>query len=107
VRHLGAVGSYSNVACLSPRGAVVWERQMDEDPNAADELGERINAFFDRYILPLKAEGYSNTALDKTLAAIGGWASVGLRVRWPSGPAPASDVATLVPLARAALPEMF
>ncbi len=32
-RHLGAVGSYSNVACLAPSGALRWETQMDEDPD--------------------------------------------------------------------------
>ena len=71
-RRLGAVGSYSNVACMAPAGALAWERQMDRDPDGAEELGARIMAFFDTYIAPLKAGGYSNTALDKALAAVGG-----------------------------------
>lgn len=106
-RHLGAVGSYSNVACMAPAGALAWERQMDEDPAGADALGARIMAFFERYVGPLKASGYSNTALDKALAAIGGWAPIGTRARWPYSSVPDDEVAVLAPLARAALPELF
>ncbi len=80
---------------------------MAKDPDEAVALGRRIIAFFERYISPLKIEGYSNPALDKTLAAIGGWAQVGTRVRWPYASVPDEVVARLAPLARAALPEMF
>ncbi len=103
----GASGSYSNVACLGPSGALEWEQQMTRDPESAIALGERIMAFFDRHIAPLKAQGFSNPALDKTLAAIGGWAPVGTRVRWPYASVPEEVVASLRPVARAALPEMF
>jgi dihydrodipicolinate synthase/N-acetylneuraminate lyase len=106
-RRLGAVGSYSNVACLAPVGALTWERQMGSDPDGAEELGTRIMAFFDAYIGPLKAQGYSNTALDKALAAVGGWAPIGTRARWPYSSVPEDEVAVLAPLARAALPELF
>ena len=106
-RRLGAVGSYSNVACLEPAGALAWERQMDRDPVGAEALGARIMSFFDTYILPLKARGYSNTALDKALAAVGGWAPIGTRARWPYSSVPDEEVAVLAPLARAALPELF
>ncbi len=106
-RRLGAAGSYSNVACLSPAAAVAWERQMDHDPDGADALGQRIMAFFDEFIAPLKVQGYSNTALDKTLAAVGAWAPVGTRVRWPYSSVPDETVAVLAPLARSALPELF
>ncbi len=105
-RH-GASGSYSNVACMGPNGALAWERQMAKDPDEAVALGRRIISFFERYIAPLKAEGYSNPALDKTLAAIGGWAQVGTRVRWPYASVPDEVVARLAPIARAAVPEMF
>lgn len=80
---------------------------MDSDPVAAEELGDRIMAFFDAYIAPLKARGYSNTALDKALAAVGGWAPIGTRARWPYSSVPDEEVAVLAPLARAALPELF
>ena len=106
-RRLGAVGSYSNVACLAPAGALAWETQMDRDPVAAEALGDRIMAFFDAYIGPLKARGYSNTALDKALAAVGGWAPIGTRTRWPYNSVPDEEVTVLAPLARAALPELF
>jgi dihydrodipicolinate synthase/N-acetylneuraminate lyase len=106
-RHLGAVGSYSNIACLEPAGALAWERQMDEEAEAADAFGRRILSFFDRYVMPLKAQGYSDTALDKALAAIGGWAPVGARVRWPYSSVPEEDIAALRPVARAELPELF
>ncbi len=106
-RHLGAVGSYSNVACLAPSGALRWETQMDEDPTGADALGERILAFFGQHILPLRSMGYSDTALDKTLAAIGGWAPIGTRVRWPYSSVPDEVAKEMAPLARAALPELF
>ena len=107
VRHLGAVGSYSNVACLEPSGAVRWEGQMDNDPSGADALGERILAFFAHHILPLRSDGYSDTALDKTLAAIGGWAPIGTRVRWPYSSVPDEVVDEIAPIARATLPELF
>jgi hypothetical protein len=80
---------------------------MEEDPDGAEALGRRIMGFFDDHIMPLKKRGYSDTALDKTLAAIGAWALVGTRVRWPYSSVPDEDVATLTPLARAALPELF
>lgn len=106
-RPLGAAGSYSNIACLRPAGAVAWERWMETEPVRADELGERVIAFFDRHIGPLKAQGYCNTALDKTLAAIGAWAPIGTRTRWPYDTIPDEVVEILKPLARAALPELF
>ncbi len=80
---------------------------MEADPDGADALGRRIMAFFDRCMAPLKAQGYSNTALDKALAAIGGWAPIGTRVRWPYASVPDETVGTLSPMARAALPELF
>jgi dihydrodipicolinate synthase/N-acetylneuraminate lyase len=103
----GASGSYSNVACLSPSGALEWEKQMTRDLDAAIALGERVMDFFQGHIAPLKAQGFSNPALDKTLAAIGGWAPVGTRVRWPYAWVPEEVAASLIPVARAALPEMF
>jgi dihydrodipicolinate synthase/N-acetylneuraminate lyase len=105
--HYGASGSYSNVACLGPKGALEWEKKMTEEPDAAVAFGERIMAFFKRHIAPLQEQGYSNPALDKTLAAIGGWAPVGTRVRWPYASVPAEVVTSLRPVAQAALPEMF
>lgn len=106
-RPLGAAGSYSNVACLAPAGAVAWERQMQTDPAAAGALGERVIAFFQENMAPLHAQGYCNTALDKALAAIGGWAPIGTRARWPHAAVPEEVVEMLKPKARLALPELF
>lgn len=103
----GAAGSYSNVACLSPRGAVAWEALLAERPAEALELGGRIMSFFQEYMTPLKEQGFSNTALDKTLATMGGWAPVGTRVRWPYASVPEQVAHDLAPRARAALPELF
>ena len=80
----GAAGAYSNVACLSPAGAQRWYDQMRVDLPAALELEQRIRRFMDMEIAPfIVRDGYANPALDKLLAAIGGWADVGTRLRWP------------------------
>jgi dihydrodipicolinate synthase/N-acetylneuraminate lyase len=102
----GASGAYSNVACLSPHGAVAWYRDMRTDPAGAARLETRLNAFLDRHVLPLQAAGFSNPALDKTLAAIGAWAPVGTRLRWPYSSVPAEVVTRLRSAARDELPEL-
>ena len=80
---LGASGSYSNVACLHQGLAVAWWRQMQSDPAGAQELGRRICGFLDHHVVPLLRAGYSNPAVDKALACLGGWSRVGTRLRWP------------------------
>ncbi len=103
----GAAGAYSNVACLSPAGAVAWYAQMRSDPDGAADLESRLQHFLGRHITPLQQRGYSNAALDKTLAHIGGWAAIGTRLRWPYQGVPEADAEALRPLARAAVPELF
>ncbi len=78
-----AAGAFSNVACLSPQGAQRWTDLMATDLPAALELETRIQGFITGHILPFANAGYSNAALDKLLAAIGGWADVGTRLRGP------------------------
>ena len=46
------------------------------DPALARLFAEEITPLLGR-------EGYSNASADKLLAAIGNWADVGLRLRWP------------------------
>jgi dihydrodipicolinate synthase/N-acetylneuraminate lyase len=105
---LGASGAYSNVACLSPSGAVRWEQQMARDMPAALELETRILTFMHEHILPLRdAAGYSNQALDKLLAAIGGWAPIGTRLRWPYRWIDEGTAAELRIAAKRIVPEMF
>jgi len=79
---LGAHGSYSNVACIHPRGAVLWYELMQRDPVRAQEIEREILAFLQKRILPLCAK-YVDAGIDKLLAHAGGWGAVGTRLRWP------------------------
>ncbi|NYJ13233.1 dihydrodipicolinate synthase/N-acetylneuraminate lyase [Rhizobium leguminosarum] len=47
-----ATGSFSNVACLSPRGAQAWTVSMRDELDAALDLERRICTFMDRPISP-------------------------------------------------------
>ncbi|WP_432950203.1 dihydrodipicolinate synthase family protein [Kribbella sp. CA-253562] len=103
---LGADGSYSNVAALSPAGSVGWYELMQSDHQAALDVERRIAEFFAEHIAPLQKDGLSNPALDKFLAAVGGWADVGTRVRWPMTSADPDLVAPARATARRLLPEL-
>ena len=78
-----AAGAYSNVACINPQAAQRWWQLMRADIDEAIVIEQGIQLFFSRYIVPFAEKGYSNPALDKLLAAVGGWANVGTRLRWP------------------------
>ncbi len=78
-----ARGAYSNVACLSPEGSQRWWDLMQSDPGKAMAIQINILEFFEECIVPFKKAGYSNPALDKFLAAVGGWSDIGTRLRWP------------------------
>lgn len=103
----GAHGSYSNVACLSPRGAVRWYELMRADMVAALETEHKILAFFQSYIGPYAEKGYSNPALDKLLAAIGGWTKIGTRLRWPYRWISEAEAQCLHGVVREEIPELF
>jgi dihydrodipicolinate synthase/N-acetylneuraminate lyase len=103
----GASGAYSNVACLSPRGAAAWHRMACATPSDGEALEARIRAFLDRHIMPWARQGHSNTALDKALARIGGWAPMSTRTRWPYRAVPEAAADALAPVARQELPELF
>lgn len=79
----GAHGAYSNVACIHPRAAQHWYELMLIDMDQALDIERRIQQFMTDYVAPYGKEGYSNPALDKFLAAMGGWADIGTRLRWP------------------------
>ena len=84
IREGVAAGAFSNVACLSPRGAQRWTDLMQTDMDAAIEIEQRICKFMDQHIVPFRQKsGYSNAALDKLLCAIGNWGPVGTRLRFP------------------------
>jgi len=100
----GAAGSYSNVACLQPAGAARWYELMKSDLSAALAFEARILEFLKRHIIPTD---YCNAAKDKWMAAIGNWAQMGTRLRWPYRFVPESEAKRLQPIARQALPELF
>ena len=105
---LGAHGSYSNVACLSPKGAMKWQASIQSDYSAALDLEKRIKQFMVEHIVPYRDQlGHSNTALDKLLAAVGNWSQVGTRLRWPYRGVPEVEAGRLRPIARQQLPELF
>lgn len=104
----GASGSYSNIACLSPKGAQKWFELMKTDINAALEIENRIQKFFSEYILPFRTkENYCNAALDKFLAAIGGWGNAGTSLRFPYRWIPEEEAKKILPIVKSVLPELF
>ncbi|MBP1996028.1 dihydrodipicolinate synthase family protein [Paenibacillus eucommiae] len=104
----GANGSYSNIACLNPAGAVRWFDRMTSDPKGAAAEEKRIVAFIEQHIVPFITEqGYSNAAVDKLLTEIGGWADVGTRLRWPYRSILRSEAERLRPIAASIMPELF
>ena len=105
-RPLGGDGSYSNMACLSPAGAVAWWRLIETDRSAAIDLERRIQRFLAEHILPYrKSLGLSDAALDKLMAAAGGWGPVSPRLLWPYSSAPDEAVAAVAAAARSLIPE--
>ncbi len=105
-RPRGADGAYSNVACLSPAGALLHWRLAKEDPWRAVELEARIVGFMQRWIVPLvKSHGLSNGALDKMMAAVGGWGPVSERLLWPHVSAPTETIAAAREAYHLMLPE--
>ena len=100
-------GAYSNVACISPKGAQWWWQLMQTDLPRALDVQQRILQFFDKCIVPYKNAGYSNPALDKFLAAVGGWADIGTRLRWPYKWIPEEEVDQARVVCKQLLPEFF
>ncbi len=100
-RRFGARGAYSNIACLSPRGALQWYARPDP------ELDSRVQEFFRVAIRPVQARGYCVTAVDKLLAAVGGWSVAGTRVRWPHESVPDDLTVTVRTEAQRLIPELL
>jgi 4-hydroxy-tetrahydrodipicolinate synthase len=104
----GAHGSYSNVACLNPAASARWYQQMLTSIEAALELEARIDIFMVKHLAPLsKSHGFSNQAIDKLLAAIGGWVDIGTRLRWPYQGIDPAIIPYLRSIAIKMLPEFF
>jgi len=107
-RPLGADGAYSNVACLSPRGALLHWDLAASDPARAVELETRIQSFMQIHVVSLVAShGLSHAALDKMMAEAGGWGPVSARLMWPHVSAPPEAVSQAAEAAREMLPEFF
>jgi dihydrodipicolinate synthase/N-acetylneuraminate lyase len=105
---LGAHGAYSNVACIHPAAAQQWYNLMLTNLTRALEIEKGIQLFMSMYIQPfISIRGYSNQAADKLLAAIGGWANVGTRLRWPCQGIDESEVTRLRPVAHEMMSEFF
>ncbi|KKX33090.1 dihydrodipicolinate synthase family protein [Rhizobium sp. LC145] len=108
IKHGIAAGAFSNVACLSPRGAQNWTELMRTDLDKALEMEGRICAFMDNHIVPFRRDhGFSNAALDKLLCGIGGWGPVGTRLRWPYRWIEEREAIRLREIARSEIPEFI
>ncbi|EAR52734.1 hypothetical protein OG2516_00869 [Oceanicola granulosus HTCC2516] len=107
-RFLGADGAYSNVACLAPAGAARHWRQIETDPEAALDLERRFARFLSETLVPLaKTHALSDAALDKLMAAAGGWGPVGPALLWPHNGATPEMVAAVRARAEALLPDLL
>ena len=104
----GSRGSYSNMACLSPRGAARWYRLMKEDPSAAREIEDRIQTFRNAHIVPLwRDHKYSSAAIDKLWAYLGDWGPISTALRWPYRGVPESLGNELRSQVRTMIPDFF
>jgi dihydrodipicolinate synthase/N-acetylneuraminate lyase len=103
----GAHGSYSNMACLSPAGAVSWARLVTTDASAAHDVETRIGRFMEEAIHPLLAAGFPGYACDKAMAAAGGWSGLSPRLLWPHAGVPDSAVTRIAEAATRHLPEFL
>ncbi len=105
---LGAHGAYSNVACLNPFAAQKWFNQMQSDMNSALELEKRIKKFMCELIEPfITKQFFPNHACDRFMALVGGWADVGVNLRWPYKSIPAELAEPVRKKAREIIPEFF
>ena len=107
VKNQIASGAYSNVACINPMAAQKWWELMQTNIEEALRIQENILTFFSECISPFQKQGYSNSALDKFLAVIGGWANIGTRLRWPYKWISEDEVLAVRNRARRLIPEFF
>jgi dihydrodipicolinate synthase/N-acetylneuraminate lyase len=105
----GGRGAYSNVACLSPKGAQRWYEICIRDADAGRALGRRITAWWSANIAPLiTRDGLANFAADKASAVAGGWLpGFTTRMRWPYRSAELAVARQIGDSARRELPELF
>ncbi len=101
-----ASGSYSNLACLSPHGAVRFGRLIQSNPEEALNQQARILEVFDQAIAPIRGR-YADSGLDKTLATAGAWGPMTPQLRWPLSPVPDLEVERISKLFHDKLPFLF
>ncbi|MBD1565953.1 dihydrodipicolinate synthase family protein [Vibrio sp. SA48] len=89
----GAKGSYSNVCCLNPRAAQAWTNDCLALKPQALELEIRIQQYITQEMTPYITNlGYSNAAVDKFMAAVGGWTDIEPTMRFPYPSIPSEDI---------------
>lgn len=104
--HGCASGSYSNLACLSPKGAVRLGDLIQSDPEQALQQQAHILDVFDKAIAPIRGK-YADCALDKTLATAGAWGPMTPHVRWPLSRVPEEEVERIKRIFHEELPFLF
>jgi len=102
-----ASGAYSNVACINPLAAQKLWSLMQTDMDEALRIEQNILQFFETCIAPYQKQQYSNPALDKFLAAVGGCIQIPTRLRWPYKWISETDVPAVRKQAKLLLPEFF
>ncbi|MCK5369807.1 MAG: dihydrodipicolinate synthase family protein, partial [Cyclobacteriaceae bacterium] len=105
---LGASGAYSNMACLNPFAAQKWYNLTQTDMESALELEGRIKIFMQELIEPLiTINHFPNHACDRFMAILGGWADIGVNLRWPYKSIPEQYVRKIKLKAQELIPEFF
>ena len=102
-----ASGAYSNVACINPVAAQKCWELMHSDLEEALRIEGNIRKFFETCIVPYQKQGFSNPALDKFLAAVGGYIKIPTRLRWPYKWISEDDVLSVRKQAQQLIPEFF
>ena len=77
------------------------------DIESALELENRINEFLKKCVLPFSKKKYSNQAIDKFMASVGGWMPISPKLRWPYQGIPESEIEPVRSKALDIIPEFF
>ncbi|EGU33523.1 dihydrodipicolinate synthetase [Vibrio ichthyoenteri ATCC 700023] len=102
----GAKGAYSNVCCLNPKATQAWTQDCLALVPSALELESRIQRFMNEEIAPyITDKGYCNAAVDKFMAALGGWSRIESTMRFPFASIPMNDIECKIKIKNELLPE--
>ena len=102
----GAMGAYSNVCCLNPIAAQKWTSECLKLKPSALELEARIQRYMAQEITPyITEQGYSNAAVDKFMATLGGWSDMESTMRFPFASITKGDIAKKLKVMDELLPE--